>query len=173
MPTGQYSLVTAEGETVRALVEPDYFQFYARRGGADRASDTVSDEGYAAHLWTNGRFVYVGTRRKFGSTPIAVTALPFAPGDPDAEWQHVAEVSLASGGSLDILNWDGDTPVVTMALPAGDVRLRVSWQGLVAGRFEGLDEDGNSDERLSFELWPAPPTPPTIVREWDGWPDWK
>ena len=130
----------------------------------------VSAEGFAAHLWTDGQFVYVGTGRKFGATPIEVTVWPSRPDDPDPSWQHVAEVSLAPGGPLEIFNWGGDAPVVTIALPAGDVRLRVSWQGLVAGRFEGLDENWESEERLSFDVWAAAFEPPTIIRAWDGWP---
>ena len=166
MLSGQPSDLAAD----HCVVEPDYFQFYARRSGAAWASDKVPPEGYQARLWSDGGFVYVGTRRKFGTTPVDVAVLPSRASDPDALWQHVVEVSLAPGGPLEIFDWPGDEPALTIELPPGDMRLRVSWQGLVEGRYEGMDENGNSDERLLFELWPAPVESLSIVKEWSGWP---
>jgi hypothetical protein len=51
----------------------------------------------------------------------------------------------------------------------GWVRLRVLWAGLVAGRFEGMDEDGNSEEQLMFQVWAAPSSPSAVVRWWSEW----
>jgi hypothetical protein len=45
------SVVTAE-------IEPDYFQFYARRAGAAWVSDQTTDAGYEAHMWSNGEFLH-------------------------------------------------------------------------------------------------------------------
>lgn len=56
-----------------------------------------------------------------------------------------------------------------MPIDDGWVRLRVLWTGLVASRFEGLDEGGSSDEHLTFQVWGAPPSPPTVVRWWSEW----
>ena len=158
------------GATFSAIVEPDFFQFYARRRGAEWASSHVPEDGYAARLWTDGQFVYVGTLRKFGPTPVNVTVLATPPADPDGAWQHVVEVSLTPGGPFEVLSWTVDDPLLTVPIPSGDVRLRVSWRGLVAGRFEGLDEQWESAERLMFELWAEPSKPALIVRNWDGWP---
>lgn len=168
----QYSNVPSaqDSKTYSAVVEPDYFQFYARRSGAAWASDMVTEEGYAAHLWTDGQFIYVGTRRKFGPTPIEVTVSRTRPEAPDDSWQHVVEVSLTPGGPLEVFSWGDDRPLLTTPLPSGDVRMRVSWKGLVAGRFEGLDENGESEERLALGLWAGPIEAPKIVREWRGWP---
>jgi hypothetical protein len=162
--------VPSGSSTIRGTVEPDYFQFYARRRGAEWAADKVTREGYEAQLWTDGGFVYVATKRKFGATPLEITFHPSRVGNPDAHWQHVVEVSLGPGGPLEIFNWPGDDPALTIELPPGNMRLRVSWQGLVVGQFEGLDEDGNTEERLSFDLWPEPLEPPRVIRQWNGWP---
>jgi hypothetical protein len=45
----------------------------------------------------------------------------------------------------------------------------VLWAGLVGGRFEGMDEDGNSEEHLVFQVWGTPPSPPTVIRWWSKW----
>jgi hypothetical protein len=156
------SVVTAE-------VEPDYFQFYARRANAEWASDKTTEAGYEAHLWSNGGFVTIGTARKFGTTAVAVEVWDIRPDEPDERWQHVAEVSLEPGDSLEILSWGDETPAVVVPIDDGWARLRVLWSGLVAGRFEGLDEDGSSDEHLTFQVWSTPPSPPTVVRWWSEW----
>ncbi len=155
--------------TWSGAVEPDYFQFYARREGADWLSK-VTEEVYRDRLWTDGAFVVISTVRKFGTTPISVDVGAGPPGPPDDKWQHVVEVSLEAGGRLEILSWSDDRePLAIPDVPAGPVRLRVHWAGLVPGRFEGLDDDGNSDEHIAFVVWPAPVASPSVLREWGSW----
>ena len=156
------SVVTTE-------VEPDYFQFYARRANAEWASDKTTEAGYEAHLWSNSGFVTIGTARKFGTTAVAVEVWDMRPDEPGERWQHVAEVSLEPGDSLEILSWGDETPAIVVPIDEGWARLRVLWRGLVAGRFEGLNEGGSSDEHLTFQVWGAPPSPPTVVRWWSEW----
>lgn len=151
-------------------VEPDYFQFYARRSGHDWASDRVTSAGYEAHLWSDGGFVYVGTARKYGTTPVVVKAWDRRPPeDLSQSWQHIAEVSLGPGGDLEIYDWDAEIPRAVVATDPAAQRLRVHWAGLVADRFEGLDDLGNSDERLLVQLWPEPTKPSQVVRWWPAW----
>ena len=125
--------------------------------------------GYEAHLWSNGQFVTVGTARKFGTTAVAVEVWDTPPDQPDEHWQHVAEVSLEPGGPLEVFGWGDETPAVIVPIDEGWVRLRVLWTGLVGGRFEGVDEDGNSEEHLMFQVWGAPRSPPAVVRWWSRW----
>jgi hypothetical protein len=154
---------------VTAQIEPDYFQFYARREGAAWASDRTTDAGYEAHLWSNGAFVTIGTARKFGTTAVVVAVWDSPPDQPDEHWQHVAEVSLEPGGPLEVFSWGNETPAVVVPIDEGWVRLRVLWSGLVAGRYEGVDEDGNSDKHLTLQVWGAPPSPSAVVRWWSRW----
>ena len=91
------------------------------------------------------------------------------PDQPDEDWQHVAEVSLEPGGPLEIFSWGDETPAVVVPIDKGWVRLRVLWTGLVAGRYEGVDENGNSDEHLTLQVWGAPPSPSAVVRWWSKW----
>jgi len=154
---------------VTAQIEPDYFQFYARRASGDWASDQTPSTGYEAHLWSNGEFVMIGTARKFGTTAVAVEVWETQPDQPDDHWQHVAEVSLESGGPLEILSWGDETPAIVAPIDEGSVRLRALWAGLVGRRFEGLDADGTSDEHLALQVWAATPSPPAVVRWWSEW----
>ena len=152
-----------------AQVEPDYFQFYARRASAEWASAERTRSDLAPHLWSNGDFVVIGTARKFGPTAVAVEVLDTPPDEPDEQWQHVAEVSLERGGPLEVLSWEPDTPVAVVPIDEGSVRLRVLWAGLVENRYEGLDDDGESDEHVLFQVWPATHSPSSVVRWWSGW----
>ena len=80
-------------------------------------------------------------------------------------------VSLQPGGPLEVLSWGEEIPAVAVVVPIdeGWVRVRVLWAGLVADRFEGMDNEGTSDERLALQVWGAPPSPPAVVRWWSGW----
>jgi hypothetical protein len=156
--------------TIEVVVEPDYGQFYLCRAGAAWASDAVPSDGYERSLWSNGSFVYVGTDRKWGSTPLRIDVLDRAPASlPDGRWQHVAEISLDPGGDLEVYDWPGDVPTVVVPLDPGPVRARLHWTGLVPNRFEGMDADGNSDEALRMQVWPAPTAEPTVLRWWEQW----
>jgi hypothetical protein len=64
--------------TWSGIIEPDHFQFYAKRAGAVWLSD-VPAEAYRQRLWTDGGFVVISTLRKFGSTPLTVKVVPDAP----------------------------------------------------------------------------------------------
>lgn len=151
------------------LVEPDYGQFYLRRAGQVvwQSADVPSD-GYERLLWSSGSFVMVGTVRKYGATRLRVQVVEAAPIVPPAEEaQHVVEDSLAPGGDLEIFSWDGGTPVATVAVPHSSVRLRVLWSGLrEENRFEGMDEEGNSDENLLILVWPQAIAGPEVLRCW-------
>jgi hypothetical protein len=163
-PTG----CQTRGMTWHGVVEPDYFQFYARRGEASMPD--VSLATYERRLWSDGGFVVVSTFRKFGTTPVTVDVVADEPGTPAEHWQHVAEVSLDGDGPLEVLSWDDAGPRSRHELPAGPVRLRVHWGGLVPGLPEGMERQGVSDEHLALVVWPAPSAPFAVLREWDGWP---
>lgn len=152
------------------VVEPDYFQFYAKRVGAEWLSG-ATDETYRHRLWTDGGFVVISTLRKFGTTPLTLDVVADEPAPPSGCWQHVAEVSLDGGGALEILSWPGDQePRSKHEIPVGSVRLRVHWGGLAPGLREGMDEQGKSNEHLALIVWPAPIAPFATLREWDSWP---
>lgn len=154
----------------RIAVEPDYFQFYARRSGHDWASDRVTSPGHEAHLWSDGGFVYFGTARKFGTTSVVVEVWDGRPPeDISQNWQHIAEVSLGPGGDLEIYDWGSEIPRAVVAMDPEAQRLRVRWTGLVADRFDGLDDLGNSHERLLLQLWPEPTSPSQVVQWWPAW----
>ncbi len=153
---------------VEAQIEVDFGQFYARRAGSDWASADVPSVGHQECLWSNGGFVYIGTTRRHGTTRVRVETTDEPPAEAADEWQHVAEVSLDRGGDVEFYSWGADVADATIPVSDEPLRLRVAWRGLVPGRFEGLDEDGNSEEELLVQLWPAEPTPPQVTRWWSG-----
>lgn len=164
--------VSTRQKVERIIVEPDYFQFYVRRVGAPWLADQVSDGGYARRLWSGGAFAYVGTLRKFGSTPVDVVVHPAKPDDPDGVWQHVAEVSLEAGDpTLEVFSWGAapDAPTAVVEVPAAPLRLRASWAGLEQGRFEGMDDNSESGEHLFLELWSEPLSDDLVIRSWPHW----
>jgi hypothetical protein len=169
MGQGLASFIVPPQSAVTVQIEPDYFQFYARREGAEWASGETPSAGYEEHLWSNGEFVTIGTARKFGTTAVVLEAWDRPPDQPDALWQHVAEVSLKPGGPLEVFSWNDDSSVVVVPIDEGWVRLRVLWAGLVAGRYEGMDDDGTSDEHLMLQAWGAQPSPSAVIRWWSGW----
>ncbi|MBX3314505.1 MAG: hypothetical protein KF906_09315 [Actinobacteria bacterium] len=155
-------------QVIDAIVDVDYGQFYAMRSGSSWASDRVPSQGYEDYLWSDGAFVYIGTTRRYGKTNVRIEMEHEAPeGEPSRDWHHVAEVSLDPGGDLEVYSWGDDSPAATVPLDGSAIRLRVCWRGLVSGRFEGLDEEGKSDEELLIQLWPAEPADSRVTRWWD------
>jgi hypothetical protein len=151
-------------------VEPDYAQFYLKTGTGDYASDRVTGPGYEVHLEASAPgFVYVGTLKKFYSTPVTLEVHDGAPEPPTDEWQHIVEVPVTGDGVLEVLSWGSNEAAMTISTPVGPLRLRAMWTGLVPGLAEGLPEEGNSDERLVFQLWPAPKADRKVVLCWPEW----
>jgi hypothetical protein len=150
-------------------VEPDYFQFYLKTGGAPHTPHNVSGAGHEAHFEASSQgFVYVGTLKKYSPTPVRVEVHDSEPGSPSEEWQHVVEVSLPGDGVIEVLSWPGEV-AFSAPTPVGPLRLRAMWAGLLPDLTEGLPEEGNSDERLLFQLWPAPPAGRKVLRCWSEW----
>lgn len=157
-------------ERVEAEVTPDYFQFYARRTGATSRYDEMTPQGYAAKLWSDDGFVFVGCDKLYGPTPIVVEVLDAPPSPRAPAWQHVAEVSLSSGGrEFMVESWDDDRPVATVELGPDAFRLRVSWAGLGLGDDDGFDKHGVRHERLLLQLWPTEFAAAEVVRWWPQW----
>lgn len=140
-----------------------------RRGGSNTwHSADVPSLGYERYLWSSGTFVYLGTVRRYGTTSVRVEVLDAPPtATPDGQWQHVVEESLVAGGDLEIFDWSDDAPVATIPIPLAPVRFRVCWSGLSeANRYEGLDENGNSDEHLLVQIWAQEVAGPAVLRWW-------
>lgn len=141
------------------VVKPWYRQFYLRRGGADWASDRVSDEGFAVGLEAIDGFVFIGTTM-YGS-PIAV-ALEVHASDPGARLgaDRFAETCLVGSGDVAVHNWDpDDLPVMTRAVPAGDLQMRANWFGTAEAETHPDYHSGGvalSPERIVLDLWPMP-----------------
>jgi hypothetical protein len=150
-------------------VEPDYGQFYLKTGSGEHASDRVSGWGYEAHLEAPAPgFIYVGTLKKFSTTPVRVEVHDAEPHSPPAEWQHVAEVSFTGDDTLEVLSWSGDV-AFSVRTPDGPLRLRAMWAGLEPGLAEGLPEGRPSNEHLELAIWAAAHADRKVLRWWPEW----
>jgi hypothetical protein len=108
--------------------------------------------------------VYLNLARRSGGSPVRVVLLDAAPGEPDARWEDVVEVSTAvpDGAEVRWATWGGEDSGDLEAVTPGEYRVRVSARGRNAGR-DGEFEDGVVDWYL-VELWPAAPAPDAILR---------
>jgi hypothetical protein len=151
-------------------VEPYYGTVYLSAGDAWRPDD-VSRRGYARHLWSADGFVYLGTRKQDGPTPLRIVILDGPPaGEGDEVWEQISEVSVESDGSLDVYDGGADEPLATVDVPSGDIRLRVSWAGVADGP-DGSGPPDGSDERVLAQVWAQEAAPPRVPREAAGWSD--
>lgn len=157
-------------ETRAGSVEPDYFQFYLTTRAARHASAEVTGSGYEAHLEaTAPGFVYVGTLKKFSTTPVAVEVHDAEPDPAAHKWQHVVEVSFTGDGILEVLSWP-NVVAFSVRTPDGPLRLRAMWAGLEPGLVEGLpDDDRPSEEHLQLQMWPAAAADRKVLRWWPQW----
>ena len=156
-------------ESRKGAVQPDYFRVYLKTRTGVHAADQGTDDGYEARLEaTSPGFVYVGTLKKYSTTPLRVEVHNAAPEHLGDEWQHVAEVSLIGDGRIDVLSWPGEV-AFSVPTPTGPLRLRAMWAGLEPGLTEGLPAEGDSSEHLQLQLWPAPPAERRVLRWWSKW----
>jgi hypothetical protein len=150
-------------------VQPSYSQFYLKRGDAEWASESVSDEGYEARLEVIDGFVYVGVSMYGNPTEVTFEVYDSLPTEIIPEADHVVEASITSEGPMCIFSWGDDFPEVFIDTPSGPLRLRASWKGIAAA-LARPDREGTSDEvspeSLVFQVWPAPVRPQELLRAW-------
>jgi hypothetical protein len=143
-------------ESVNAVVNPSYWQFYLTRGDAEWASDRVSDDGYRDHLECIDGFVYVGTSTYGSPTSVTIEVHDSEPAPMTAD--RVFEVTLDGEGSMALWDWQpGDGPVARVELPKGLVTLRGSWTGEMAASMSPECEapaGSPSPEEIRLQLWP-------------------
>jgi hypothetical protein len=157
------------GGELTVVVDVDYWQFYVMDAASDWNSDEFDDEDYHDHLGVREGFVYVGSGRHFGDVTVRVVVLDREPGPPPEDWQHVAEVSLVSSGVLEVSGCLSEEPEGAIRVPAGPIRLRAGWEGVVP--FEYTDEflDAASTERVILQVWPAELAGKAVQRRYPGW----
>lgn len=149
-----------------AVVGVDYHQFYLNDTAGSWDEDQLTDADFEAHLASYGGFVYVGTGRQWGSMPLRLEVHDAEPSHA-VEAQHVAEVSVVTGGSLGVYSWGENHPECVVELPPGPVRLRALWAGLLGDADQ--DDDYEDVDRMVLQLWPAPESPRRVLRCWREW----
>jgi hypothetical protein len=76
----------------------------------------------------------------------------------EPEWEEVVEASVRCASGLVVTDLDG-TPELELVGRGGTFRLRASYRS--AG---GASESAAGAEQFLFQLWPAPMTPPRVLR---------
>jgi hypothetical protein len=159
------------GDVLRTTVEVDYGQWYLfdpERVRADTGG-LIDDAVSQAELWerrcaSSGGAAIVYTLKQFGET--AVEARSVAGPSPLDGADHVAEFSLVvPSGRLALSGWETSVVSGTLDVPAGPVRVRVSWFGLARSR----ESEDDADEYFEIDVFPGPSAPVETVRCWPTW----
>lgn len=150
-------------KTFHFTVYAGYHQFYLSR---DEESLLGSGED---SFWTGesirrllaaGRgLVGVGTMT-FGHVPVSLEISSVAPKEETSGWDHVAEASLDLLTGWLHLTGCPDGSAGSLPVTPGIYRVRV-----YSGRLDTAgDEIGHDHYRIV--LWPAPPAPPRVLKQW-------
>jgi hypothetical protein len=154
---GQFDLIWAHG----AGFDGDFNRYF-----------TGQDNGLVGAADPDGVYLILG--RRSGGSPVRIVLVDTAPGEPDASWEDVVEVSFTvpEAGEFKNTNWYNSTVMWTTwagvnggpldGLGTGTYRMRVSARGRDAG------SDGEqAEEPVDFylaQLWLAPEEPDAVLR---------
>ena len=161
-------------------VESDYGQIYVYDPGLSAEAsltteDTEDDNQLTRALddaYESRRFVGYDTGLVDILTPSqynpkARLRLEIGSGEPlldAAEWDHVVDVPLPVPSGTIVFEASGGGAQIEAAVPPEVYRARLSGRGYRAG----VGEIEGAEEYL-VQLWPAPETPPKLVKYWPGW----
>jgi hypothetical protein len=163
-------MTEATGGELTVVVDVDYWQFYLKDAASPWASEDFDDPDFADHLGVRDGLVYVGSGRHFGDVTVRVSVLDQQPGSPPDRWQHAAEASLMSSGVLEVYGWSDNGPLASVPVPAGSVRLRLGWEGVVPFRYADELLDLPSTEQVTIQVWSAPVADKAVLRR-HAWAD--
>ncbi len=164
-------MTEATGGELTVVVDVDYWQFYLKDAASEWLSDTFDHSDFADHFGVRDGFVYVGSGRHFGDVTVRIVVRDREPGPPPARSQHVAEVSLVSTGELEVHGCLSEGPEATVHVPAGPLRLRAGWEGVVPFRYTDEFLDAPSTEQVTVEVWSAQLAGKVVLRRYPGWAD--
>lgn len=140
-------------------VDGSHYQFDL--ADVDAETDPEALESPDDRAWPSfsvGRgLVKVGTASYFPPAPLVVELHDEAP-ELDEDWDHVAEGSLElTGDELAIGLFDFQS----LPVRGGVYRVRASGRNL-----DAADTEESGGDRYRVQLWPAPASPPVIVKCW-------
>jgi hypothetical protein len=155
----------------------DYGQIYIYSPAVHAAAATDANLDALEDATRSGRFVGVAegvvdliTPGQWNShTPVRVEVWPDEPPATEDSWDHEVDVDLdVPDGEL---VFEGPTcEPVTIQVPAGRYRARMSGRGFTALGGSGA----NGDDSYRVRLWPRiTDTEPRLRRSWPGWADYR
>jgi hypothetical protein len=153
---------------VEVIVYSEYGQFQL----ADRDSNAKFDWDAAAnerHVAIGRDVLSIATTTMFGDVVVTVELFVSEPPIDLAAADHMVEASLnVSSGRSSITSISSNIPL-NVELRPGWFRVRVTGRNLAAGAFNEPERQG--DDRYLVQLWPAPATPPVLLKAWPNWSD--
>jgi hypothetical protein len=149
----------------RAVVQIEELQFLISGGGRPLTVDAGALDQLSV-LAEVPQWIAVLTGAHAGPVDVRVACLEAAP-TVEEDWEEVVEFSVATADVLGVVEVDGD-PRLTITNDPGQYRLRLSRRGPEAGaRRYSAGPRSKILEHFLIEVWPAPPTPPAVLRAVD------
>jgi len=142
----------------------DYHQFYVWDAGVSpQVPEDYSEDDVRRRVKVGPNVVVIQPVRQM-TVPVELRVCPEDPGFDPSVWDHVAECHLdLPTGALQVHECTGGV-VLDLAVAPGSYRVRALFAGL-----DTLSEDGlDGDDRYTIVLWPAPPVPLRILKQWEG-----
>lgn len=101
---------------------------------------------------------------------VGVHVLARRPDDDSDDFDHVVEASLhTSSGRLVVMGCtDYLDDAARIDVPSGSTRIRASRRNTAAAvRWSESDEEPEAIEEVRLQTWPAPYSPPHIIKRWN------
>jgi hypothetical protein len=142
----------------------DYHQFYVWDAGVNpQAPEDYTDDDILRLVKVAPNVVVIQPVRMM-TVPVELEICSDDPGFDESSWDHIAECSLdLPTGRLQVHECTGG-PVLDLTVAKGTYSLRALFAGLGTLSDDGLE----GQDRYRIVLWPGPPTPLRIVKQWPG-----
>lgn len=150
---------------VRLDLFADYRQIMVMDDLSLLANEIVTQDDVERRLAIAPEGAIIHTARNT-TVPVTVRIAPCAPGEPDADCDHVTECSIdVTTGRLVVMGlMDYADAATRIALAPGPYRMRACHRGLRTLSRNGLE----GDDRYELTLWPAPMAALAVLKQFDG-----
>ncbi|MDA1265227.1 MAG: hypothetical protein O2816_09140 [Planctomycetota bacterium] len=144
----------------------DYQQFYLWDAGSSPQAPTDYDEVDCARMVKIAPHVLVVQPARNDKVPVSVEVHVARPDLDLAGADHVVEATIdLATGALQVHECLGGA-VLELSVPSDVYLATVRFYGLGTLGEKGLD----GEDRYVIDLWPSPPAPLRVVRQWDPAP---
>ena len=146
-------------------VAADYSQFYIHGVDGWYDPDNIPEELGAGLVQadTHSNLMFVSFQQ-WGDLPIDVRVLDAEPAITEETWHDVVELSITPPEPMVLDGWEDVNPLDLGLEVQRSYRVRYSVKDADLARDIGTQEDAPFPESYLIEIWPAPVSPPRVVR---------